>query len=292
MRRITPRWAQYEQVPLEPTSSFRLLHSRGSRGYGLRLHYHPEIELTLIIRSQGMRFVGDSVQPFEAGDLCLIGENLLHSWYTDDQSQRTQAIVIQFSRQLLERLSEQWPELRRLPELATRCSRGLAYSGKSSVATADLMRQAAAAPESSIRRFAALLQILDELVGQTDPAPVSASSPLSAQPNQTLSRFQKVMETLHERMPQAPRQSELASQVGMTSAGFSRFFHRMVGRGYVDYVNAWRVSLACRELLQRQLPVTQIAFDCGFTNLSNFNRRFIQYKRMTPREYRAVAGLA
>lgn len=288
MRRIATA-AQFEHVLIEPTSSLHFAHAREGNGYAMRLHYHPEIELTLILKGHGMRFVGDSVLPFAEGDLCLLGANLLHTWYTGQTPQPTECIVIQFHPDLVARMGQMWPELRRLSPMAARCAPGLSFRGAARKRATALLMDMAQSPAGSAARVGLFLQALEVLHHARDAQPLSSSAPPPQQTDPTLGRFQRIMDTLHRQMPHPPPQSAMADLAQMTPAGFSRFFRRMVGRGYVDYVNAWRIGLACRQLLQTDLPVTQIAFDCGFENLSNFNRRFQQYKQTTPRAYRRLA---
>jgi transcriptional regulator GlxA family with amidase domain len=72
----------------------------------------------------------------------------------------------------------------------------------------------------------------------------------------------------------------------MSPQGFSRFFRRYMGRSFVSYVCELRVGRACRLLLETDQTVSQVCWACGFTNLSNFNRRFRMLKGLAPREYR------
>jgi AraC-like DNA-binding protein len=277
---------------MEPEASLHVLHAKGN-GYQLYMHYHPEIELTLILKGRGMRFVGDSVQPFGDGDLCLVGPNLLHSWYTGETPQETEAVVIQFRPETFAQVSRSWPEVRKLQRLAGLCTRGLAIPGGPGP-IAGLILQTAHAPANSVRRLSWFLQAAEAICEVAEGQPLSISPPAASlappHADPSLARFQHVIDALHAQMPAAPDQAEMAKLAKMTPAGFSRFFKRFVGRSYVDYVNAWRVGLACRQLMQTALSITQIAFDCGFENLSNFNRQFRKYKGMTPREYRARAS--
>src|SRR5690606_31689356 len=79
---------------------------------------------------------------------------------------------------------------------------------------------------------------------------------------------------------------EVASHLGMKPTYFSRFFKRATGRCYVEFVNSLRISKSCELLLDNEKPVTDICFESGFNNLSNFNRRFQQLKGMAPSRYR------
>lgn len=235
-----------------------------------------------------MRFVGDSIQPFDEGDLCLLGANLLHSWHTGPVPMATESLVAQFRPELLESMATNWPELRRLATLVMRCRQGLRFGSAASKPIVRLFQQTVDAPAGSSRRLTLFIQLLEALHDCAETTVLSTASPLLHSATPTFSRMHAIMDTLHRQMPRPHSQADMAELYKMTPAAFSRFFKRVVGRSYVDYINAWRISLACRQLLQTESPITQIALACGFENLSNFNRRFRQYKNLTPGEYRRL----
>lgn len=72
----------------------------------------------------------------------------------------------------------------------------------------------------------------------------------------------------------------------MTPTYFSRFFKQASGRGFVEFVDRLRVSKSCELLSKSDKPVTEVCFESGFNNLSNFNRRFHALKGMPPSQYR------
>jgi AraC-like DNA-binding protein len=72
----------------------------------------------------------------------------------------------------------------------------------------------------------------------------------------------------------------------MTESRFSRFFRRATGNTFTDFVNHVRINRACQFLMESDRQITNIAYDVGFNNIANFNRRFLDIKGMTPREFR------
>ena len=79
---------------------------------------------------------------------------------------------------------------------------------------------------------------------------------------------------------------EVAKAVGMNEATFSRFFRRETGRTFIEALIDLRLSYACKLLRETDKTIAEIAYDCGFTNLANFNRQFRWKYRMTPKDYR------
>ena len=74
--------------------------------------------------------------------------------------------------------------------------------------------------------------------------------------------------------------------MSMSPSAFSRYFKRVMGKTFSRFVNELRIGQACRALLETDRPIAEIAYDCGFNNLSNFNRRFRELRGVSPRQFR------
>lgn len=83
--------------------------------------------------------------------------------------------------------------------------------------------------------------------------------------------------------------SELADKLYMSPSVLSRMFKKQTDIYFVDYVNQLRARYAAREIAYSTENITKIAMDCGFTNLSMFNRIFRRIYEMSPSEYRNSA---
>lgn len=246
-------------------------------------HQHPEIELTWILKGSGLRYVGDSVEPFHVGDFCLLGSNLPHTWLTSEPEPGTmvRSLVVQFD-------PERWgKEFLRLPEFAGiagllhRASYGLSF--EASVAARIRRKIFRQAP--SLRRFTALLEILDEL-GQSNARPLSLAPWVRRSRRPADSRLDAVLAYLSENAGGLVSQADAARLVRLSPAAFSRFFRRMVGKTFQSYLTDLRLSEACRQLVESNRTISEIAFDVGFGNLSNFNRAFRLARGMAPGEFR------
>ena len=73
-----------------------------------------------------------------------------------------------------------------------------------------------------------------------------------------------------------------------TPEGLSRYFHRMTGQTFSAYLGGRKVARAAELLRRTRKSVTEIAFECGFNNLANFNRQFLKYKGCTPSAHRKL----
>ncbi|HZE96666.1 MAG TPA: AraC family transcriptional regulator [Planctomycetota bacterium] len=271
--------AKIERVSTGDAASF-LCRRRTDPRFGFSWHYHPELELTLIVRSRGRRFVGDSIEPYDDGDLVLVGPNLPHTWSSDPRRKgRHEAVFCQFPREFLRA-----PELAGAGRLFDRASRGLRFSGRTQRAVARRMEGMDRL--HGLRRLAVLLEILDELARSRESRPLSGPEFTPALRSIDADRIDRVCRHLDGRFAERITLEEAASVAHLSIPAFGRMFRRTTGKTLVGYLHELRTGMACRELIESERPVADIAFGSGFNNLSNFNRRFRALKGMSPREYR------
>ena len=83
---------------------------------------------------------------------------------------------------------------------------------------------------------------------------------------------------------------EIASLVHMNRSSFCVFFKRMKGVSFTNYLNTYRMDIACRLLSTTDKSVSEIAYGVGFNNLSHFCRTFLKYKEVSPTKYRNRMG--
>ncbi len=84
-------------------------------------------------------------------------------------------------------------------------------------------------------------------------------------------------------------QKEAAHGARMSVPSFSRFFRRATNKTFPAFLNEVRIGHASQQLLETDRTVTEICYDAGFANLSNFNRQFLRLRKVSPREYRRKA---
>jgi transcriptional regulator GlxA family with amidase domain len=116
---------------------------------------------------------------------------------------------------------------------------------------------------------------------------LASSSFASAQRNTESRRVRKVKEFINQNYKKDIRLSELADMVGMTPVSFSRFFKLRTGKNLSDYIIDIRLGFASRMLVDSTKNISEICYECGFNNLSNFNRIFKKKKGMPPKEFRS-----
>jgi AraC-like DNA-binding protein len=271
--------AYREQVAPPGGASFLLKRRRDPR-FPFAWHVHAELELTLIVRSRGRRFVGDSAEPYGDGDLVLLGSQLPHTWQSAPGPRRThEAVVCQFRAEL----PGEAPEFRALRGLVARAARGLHFpagAGEAARRLGDLERRQGAP------RLVGLLELLDRLAALRRTRPLASRAYAPAAVAEGSSRIEGVCRELQSRFREPLSLAEAADLAHLSVPAFTRAFKRATGKTFVAYLNELRIGRACRDLIESERAVSDIAFAAGFQNLSNFNRRFLALKGLNPREFR------
>jgi AraC-like DNA-binding protein len=275
----------FEQTPQRQWESFHCEVVRGP-GYGAAWHFHPEFQITLVLKSTGYRLVGDNITPLTPGDLVLVGSNLPHVWQQDAGGGRgaVHAIVVRFLDTWLGREFLEIPEAAAVKRLLKRAGRGLRVTGRTREAVADQMQRLSGA--KGLNRVAALLGILETLAQSRELQPIASAGFVPSLASDDQGRMARVTAHIHAHLTGAIDRTTVARAAHLSAGAFSRFFKLRTGKTLPEYVNELRVGRACRLLAEEDRKVTDVALDCGFRNLPNFNRRFREITRQTPREYR------
>jgi AraC-like DNA-binding protein len=280
--------ALFEKVPLTPGETVCCQEFRVPR-FTMPWHFHPECELTLIVRGRGMRYVGDHIERFGDGDLVFLGPDLPHYWWNDaDDPRGAHSIVVQFGAQFeggaIFELAEAAP-VRRLLEASRR---GLAFAGEpgSSVAR-DMSRLLEL---DGWRRLCLLLDILGRLAGDRRARTLASAGFVPSLHEADARRLNAVCRYVNEHYAGPVVHRVAAQMAGFSPAAFSRFFRRQMGKTFESYVVEIRIGHACRTLLESERTVLEAALAAGFNNLSNFNKHFKRLKGVTPRAFRRLAA--
>ena len=259
-------------------------------------HFHPEYQLTLVMAGSGQRIVGDSIAPVVPGDLTLLGSNVPHAWDVDHviakhagggakrQRNRVDAVVVQFRAEFLG--TEFWgvPETASVVRLLSTASRGLEFSAKARQRVAPDI--AKLLKLKGLQRLLGLVAVLDKLARDGRGMPICSADYVPDLDADDRDRLLPVVRAIHEHLSKPLRRGQLASLAGISERTFSRYFRQKMGMTLPQFVNELRVGRARRLLVESDLAVTQIAAECGFRNLSNFNSQFREIAGVTPMKYR------
>jgi len=246
-------------------------------------HYHPEYELTLIVHGKGTRMVGDHHENFESGDLVFIGPDLPHTWMSDRHMEgNCKVVVIQFTKELIQRFIG-LEEDAKINGFLSDSKRGLTINSNNNDNVKNLIK--ALPSKTGIDKISVFLQIL-HLLSTLESRTLASSfyQPLKGAENEK--RINTVCQYIQKHSTEPLTIQRAASIIHLTPSAFCKFFKRITGKTFSDYVNDIRIANVCRDLIATDKQVSTIAFENGFDTLTYFNRIFLKKKGMKPSHYR------
>ncbi len=279
--------ASFEQLDNSKDGSF-LFRQFNLAYFDAPYHFHPEFELTLILKSEGKRFVGNQVADFKEGDLVLLGPNVPHCWKNDgigiENSSRS--IVIQFKEDFLGDKFFENIETQPIKSLLDKAKSGILISGKTRDRVAREMIFLLTVPP-----FQKLLGILDLL------NTIATSKDIEIIDNQPdkydlsaidLDRINKVYAYVIEHYTQDIHLETAAHLTNMTETAFCRYFKKITKKTFLDLVTEFRIKHACNLLTTSDKQVAEVCFESGFGNISHFNKQFKVFTGYSPLNYRKM----
>lgn len=275
-------------LPLSETQSF-LIHEHHYSRKNYPYHYHPEYELTLVLKSHGLRFVGDSIRPYEVMDLVLLGPNLPHQWrlgapFMQEGGEQGHIIVVHVRQDFLGEGLSQRIEMHPILDLLRRSVYGLAFQPDTAHQVLPLLREMLVGEATT--GFINLLEVLyllsqaSEFELLASPAFIQANTPTAK--TDITEAVQYVLNHFEEELTA----SSMAARMDMKLSAFSHYFKTRTTKSFIRFLNEVRLGHAARLLTETDLKVAEICFQVGFRNLSNFNRQFKAYYQQSPLQYK------
>ena len=276
-----------EITPLSERDCFYIADRRKAE-FTYPIHCHEEFELNFTEHAAGVRrVVGDSAEVIGDYDLVLIASrNLEHVWEQHEcSSTEIREITVQFSPEFLNHNMLQKNQFESIHRMLERAQVGLCFPAQAIMKVYNLLDKLAA-QEQGFYAVVNFLTILYELSLYPDARPLSSSSFAKIEMSSDSRRVQRVQRYIEGHYQEEIRLQALADMVGMTPVSFSRFFRLRTGKTLSDYLTDFRLGIATRLLVDTTHTVAEICFECGFNNLSNFNRMFKRKKGCSPKEFR------
>lgn len=274
-----------EITPLTASDCFTIF-ERTKTEFDFPLHYHEELELNFIINAKGAkRVIGDHMEEIDNTELVLIGSNLPHVWNTYKcKSKDIQEITIQFHKDLFDDKMLRRNQLHFIRDMFEKSKRGILFSKATTQQISPRLKQLRS--KQGFDSVLELMSILHDLSISRNMRILSDGSFSNIQPSYNSRRVEKVMEYLNQNFDKAVLLADAAKLANMTEVSFSRFFKTHTGISFMDSLLEIRLGHASRLLIDTNQPVAEVAYNCGFNNISNFNRLFKKKKNCTPKEFR------
>lgn len=275
-----------EITPLVEDDFFIVLNHYNAK-FDFPVHYHPEYEMNLVLNSNGKRIIGDSIKTYNSPDLVLIGPNTPHAWTGCETG--VQVITIQFQSDFLgEKFLSRKLSLP-VREMLERSKMGILFSPETTVALTERILRL-----SEMRGFDSLLELLSilyDLSISRNQMTLSTLSYVGQFDTSKSRRIKMVNEYLYKNLQNPIRINEVADLISMSPSAFSHFFKKRTQRSFTDYLTDLRIGHAARLLIESEKNISEICFESGFNNISNFNRSFKGQKGCTPSEFRGQQKL-
>ena len=276
---------QFEHVTIPKGCSVRVF-NRQIPEIPFEWHHHPEWELTLTLNSRGLRFIADHIGAYDSHDLVLVPSEMPHTWASTkaiDDTRPHVAVVVWFRESWALQVADICPEYSSLRELLKRAAASLSFPR----AAGEMMesRLSGLLSKSSRERLRTALDLLAELADMDAMPLATLQKAALITPDESI-QLNRILDVLHKRFAGPIRVQDLCAVGNMSERSLHRLFVRHLGENLSDYLGRLRIGRACMWLVETDRPISVIASDAGFSNLSNFNRRFRAARKMTPKDFR------
>lgn len=254
-------------------------------------HHHEELEFLHILNGKGTRFIGDNVEPFDSGDLVLVGSNLPHVWKSDKTHYEnnpqicTKLILTQFVKDFVSTDFLNLPEMKGVRELLDDSIQGLQILGRTrDVVSKRLLRLA---DQDGGDKLIGFVQVLLFISKTKEYRKLSSLGYVNAYKSQGADRISRVQDYIMNNFTEEITLKEAADVIHMNETSFCRFFKNTTLKTFTQYLNEVRVGYACKLLLHnKDLDIANISYKSGFKNVSYFNKVFKDSHGLTPLNYK------
>lgn len=261
---------------------------RHKKEFTYPIHNHSVYELNFVENAKGVRrIVGDSQEVIGDYDLCLItSPDLEHVWEQNEcHSDDIREITVQFDFSMSDETLFGRNPYASITRMMQEAKKGLSFPLQAIMKVYGMLDTLSSVKDGfyAVQQF---LTILYELSRCENARTLASSSYAKVTVEDDSRRILKVKNFISKNYMDELRLPELASLAGMSSSAFSRFFKLHTGRNISEYIIDLRLGYAARMLVDTDKCISEIGFDCGFNNLSNFNRIFKKKKGCSPSEFR------
>lgn len=253
-------------------------------------HFHPECELMLVQQGTGIRFVGDSIERFQPGDLVFFGSNIPHLYRSDEEYYQknpgllSQATVIYFKENFLGDAFLQLPDAAAIKKILSQARQGMKLTGQLRQQVSRLMLQLVERHDG-MDRIIDLLRILSLMAGANHYEMLSSSAFTNYVNADDCERINKVYQFIIDNYARTPSLEEVSGEACMSPTAFCRYFKSRTNKTYIQFLNEVKIGNACKLLIDNRLSVSQVCFQTGFNHFNHFNNQFKKITGLTPGQY-------
>ena len=250
-------------------------------------HFHNAYEIALILKSNGKRVIGDSIEDFTDNDLVLMGPHLPHISYTNNNdSTEVHALVVYFHPDWLTDTHLNSVDFARFRKLFDDMARGIKILGNTKKKVTKRILKLKNC--KGLQRIITILEILEIISHSTEYECLASPGYVNSFSQKDIKRMDQVYKYVKDHFTEDIMLEDIASIANMTPTAFCKFFKIKTNKTFSNFVNEVRIGYACKLLFDENLSISQICFKCGFNNLTNFNKNFKRFTKMVPSTYKAT----
>lgn len=254
--------------------------------FNFPLHFHPEYELNFISNAAGAyRTVGDHFSKISDLELVLIGPNLPHFWDQGDcGKEKFHELTIQFDRDLFDSSLLNRNVMAPIKRILNQSKVGISFSEETIKDVSPRLKNLP--KKNGFDAVIELMTLLFDLSNVRNQQTLSSSDISSISDFYNSDKIKQVCNYIEKNYQDKIKLNDIAEHINMTTITFSRFIKQRTGTTFIEFLNSYRISLATRMLIESHMQISEIAYNCGFNNLANFNKIFKKNKSLSPTEYR------
>ncbi|NRF41147.1 AraC family transcriptional regulator [Pedobacter foliorum] len=249
-------------------------------------HFHPEHELTLIVKGKGNRYVGNHMDVYSSGDLVLIGSNLPHCWKIENNQKENDvaSVVIQFNNDFLGTDFLAKPELSQILHLLERSKHGIQFLNNTAKEITNRLILLAK-EQNPFKRLIEFLEILYTLATSKEYILLDQQD-TKAQPSGKTERINTVLGYIIDNYKNEISLDQAAALINMTPNAFCKYYKKTTKKTFIETVTDYRINYAIQQLVNSDKSISDICFENGFGDLSHFYKLFKRKMKLSPLKYR------
>lgn len=266
------------------------VHAREESFFQAPFHSHPELELVYVKESFGKRIIGNSVDNFESGDMVFLGSDIPHVWLNDEiyyqniNKLKAKAIVVYFNKDIFGPAFYEMKEAKKINTLFEKAKKGLSITGKTNSLIAEKLELLVNKKDFEV--ILGLFEILSLLSENSDYDIINIEAYTPTNDDFKKDRLSDVYQYIKDNYKKEISLDEVAQIANLTPTSFCRMFKSRTKKNFIEYLNEIRISNACKHLIETDMSVSEIAYECGYKTVSNFNKLFKKNTGNTPKEYK------
>jgi AraC-like DNA-binding protein len=251
-------------------------------------HFHDMLELVVILKGHGKRFVGDSIETFSKGDVILVGEKLSHVWRSDppkntnSSKMKCSAIIIQFPSWFLGDKFLELPESVKLKELYKNAERGICFQEETRKKMKDKIEKLL--EFEGMERLLSFLDVL-HLASKSKEYSLIATPLFKETIFNADLKINQVFEFIMDNFSNSITLDEVAQVASMNKSAFCRYFKNKTKKTFSTFLNEIRIGYACKLIRENNCPIMEAAYLSGYNSPSHFNKQFRLIKNISPSKF-------